>query len=211
MDRSTTTAVLTELAKAQSAPVHLVEAYFDSATVYVTDAHRNISWNGNSYLANGQFLSISPIAETAELNVHQVTARYTGVDQTWISLFLNEEYIDRRLVVRKAFLEATDTVIVDTIPIFDGRMDAPILEEDPDPDRGTADVSLTASSAFADFERRSVRRTNHEDQQIHFSGDDFFEFVSELVRDVLWGVPNPSAAGAGTSGGAGGNDDNPPD
>ena len=107
-------------------------------------------------------------------------------------------------------------VVIDPIPIFDGRIDG--IEAAEDPDSGEGAVSVSASSVFGNFDRRNGRRTNNEDQQVHFPGDLGLEFTSELVRDIVWGEAAGSFVPAGGSGSgvatgppAGGNDDNPPD
>ena len=96
-----------EFAKDANRPVHLFELYLDDATTYATDAYRAISWNGNTYLANGHFLDFDSIEETAELSAGQTRITLSGVDQSEIALVLSYEYIDRRLVIRKAFFALT--------------------------------------------------------------------------------------------------------
>ena len=43
-DRGMSAAVLTEVAKSQNEPFHLVEIYFTSGTAYLTDAFKDITW-----------------------------------------------------------------------------------------------------------------------------------------------------------------------
>ena len=189
MDRGATAGVVTEIGSAKNTPVHLFEAHFDTTVVRASDAYRNIEWpagSGNLFLANGHFLNLSSIDESADLQVHEVSVQLTGVEQSWVSLVLQENYIDRRLVIYKAFLDANGAPLVSPFAIFDGRMNAPVIEENPDD--GTCVVTVTASSHFADFERTAGRRTNHEDQQIYFPGDLGFEYVSEINRDITWGA-----------------------
>ena len=104
MDRNATAAFLAELAKQKSQPFHLFELVLDSETVRATDAPRDITWNGNTYLALSHFLEFGGVQETAELQVSTCQVTLSGVDQTLISLVLSEQYIDRRLVIYKGFL-----------------------------------------------------------------------------------------------------------
>jgi hypothetical protein len=178
--------VSTEVAKSANRPFHLFELYLSGGTTArSTDAYRTIVWGGNSYPALGHTLNFDGIEETAELQVSQVRVTQTGVDSSYLSLYLTHDYIDRRLVIRKAFLASDETIMVDPIPIFDGRCDAPEMTEDPD--AGTCTIALTASSHWVDFNRAPGRHTNHEEQQIWFPGDMGFEFISQLNRELSWG------------------------
>jgi hypothetical protein len=76
-------------------------------------------------------------------------------------------------------------IVADPILIFEGRMDSPVIDENPDD--GSCTVTVSASNAWVDFERLSGRHTNHEEQQIFFPGDKGFEFVSAVTSEITWG------------------------
>jgi hypothetical protein len=190
-DRGASSTITGELAAAQNRPVHLFEVYLDTGTVYITDAPFQITWNGNAYLANGHLLGFDAIEEDTNLHISTTTVELTGCDAsgpTWVASVLAEEYIDRRVIIRTALLHGAGGVLDAPILIFDGRMDQPVIDDDPV--NGTCRVSITASSQFADFERVIGRRTNDSVQQLHFSGDKFFEFASEIpLKVIVWGRP----------------------
>ena len=114
-----------------------------------------------------------------------MSGELTGVEKTFISAVLSENYIDRVVTIYKAFLNSSMALITDPILIFSGRLNQPSITENPD--AGTSTVSLTATSHWVDFERRPSRHTNHAEQQIHFSGDKGFEFASEITKEITWG------------------------
>jgi hypothetical protein len=184
-DRGASAAVITELGKSQNRPFHLVEVVFDVTPIYITDAWMNISRNGQTYTALGHFLGFSDIEESSELQVANLTAQLSGVDQSVISAVLTENYIDRPLRIYKGFLDGNMAVIANPVLIFEGRMDSPVIQENPDD--GSCVVSVSATNAWVDFERLSGRHTNHEEQQIFFPGDMGFEFVSEITQEITWG------------------------
>jgi len=188
MDRSSSSAFQTEVAKLQNRPAHLVEVIFDDETVYMTDAYKSITYSGNEYLAVGSFMGFSDIEEAAEVIVSSVTLSLGGIDQAWISRVLTKDYIDRVVKIYTAFLDDSQALVVDPVLIFEGRMDQPVIAEDPD--AGTSSVSVRATNAWVDFTRKTGRHTNHEETQIHFPGDKGFEFASEIVKDVIWGRPS---------------------
>ena len=73
--------------------------------------------------------------------------------------------------------------------IFDGRMSAPTIEEDPDD--GKCTVTIECTNHWVDFERVSGRLANHEHFQLYVPGDLFFEFTSEVTKyeDIRWYKP----------------------
>lgn len=186
MDRSATAAFLAELLKSRSEPCHLIEYEFDDGTIYQTDAWKNIDWGGNSYVAQGHFLGFTGLRETFDLQIPTVTIALSAVDQTWIAVALTKDYIDRPVRIYKAFIDYVAGVVSDPLLIFDGRMDAMPIHDDPD--GGTCTIALTATNQWSDFERRPGRHTNNNEQQALFAGDLFFERAGQANRDIKWGA-----------------------
>lgn len=186
MNRGASVAVINEFALSANRPVHLFELYLQGATTYATDAYRAVEWGGNTYPALGKFLEFDGIEETSDLSITQARVQMSGVDQTLIAGILSYEYIDRRLCIRKGFLAENETLLIDPLPIFDGRIDSPEIAEDPA--AGTCVVTVSASSHWIDFERTPGRHTNHQEQQLWFPGDLGLELVSQLNRDIKWGA-----------------------
>lgn len=185
--RGASAEVVAEVAKSANQPIMMVALYLDSETVRATNAYRSIIYDGNTYTALGHLLDVAGIEETADLSITAATVRLSGVDQTMIATVLTNGYIDRRLVISKAFLAAAnDSLIVNPVPIYDGRCDAPIIEEDPT--AGTCTVSLSVSSHWIDFERRPGRHTSHDEQQIWFPGDTGLSRISQLNKPIKWGT-----------------------
>lgn len=184
-NRGSTTAFQNEIVKDQSHPLHLIEVYLDSATYYVTDNFRDITYNSNTYTALGFFLNFDTIEESASISASKITLGLSGVDQTYTNLFLTENYVDRRVVIRKAFIDTSNALIADPVVIFDGRMDNPVITEDTD--SGLATIGVTVSNQFVDFEKTPGRYTNHENQQLYYPGDKGFIYASQIIKDIVWG------------------------
>jgi len=185
MDRGASAAFITELLKSTNSPCYLCEMYFDDGTVRLTDAWRNLVWAGNTFTDNGQFLTFDGLTETAELQVPSVTLTASAIDQAWVSIALTKPYIDRRMVIYKAFLDYTQNVITSPVIIFDGRMDSMTIADEPD---GKCTTAIVASSQFSDFERKPGRHTNSAEQQVFFPGDRFFEKCGALNKQIRWGA-----------------------
>ena len=184
-NRGSSTAFRAEIVKDQTHSCHLLEVYLDTQTYYLTDNHFDITFNSNSYSALGSFLGFDSIEESAQITANSLTLTLSGVDQTYTNLFLTENYVDRRVIIRKAFLNTSSALIADPVIIFDGRMDSPAIQENAD--SGMASVTVGVSNQFIDFENIPGRFTNHENQQLHYPGDLGFEYASQIIKDIVWG------------------------
>lgn len=186
--RGFSAAALAEMGARQCVTGHLVDVELDAGTVYMTDLARPVIFGGHTYAALGHLLGFDAIQETADLQIPEVRLQLSGVDQTWIARVLAQPLVDRRVVIYQAFLNATTlALIVDPSAIFDGRISDSSIDESTE--QGSSVVTVSASSHWADFERRPGRHTNHAEQQVHFEGDLGFEFVSEINRQIVWGRP----------------------
>lgn len=193
--RGASSSVQTEWAAQANRPIHLVQAQFDVAdggTVYCTDCHRSVSWDGHTYTALGHLLAFSGLEEAVETKVTSARLTLSGVDQTWIALALMVDYVDRPLAIYKAMLDTAEALVSDPVLIFSGRMDQPSIEEDPA--AGSSVVTVEATSHFVDFERRTGRRTVPAEQALYFPADRAFDQVAAIAGQqvqILWGRPRP--------------------
>lgn len=182
-NRGMSGAMLAEIAKRQLRLLHLVEMYF-SATSYLTTAPRNIVWGGNTYGALGNLLSFGEVEESTDIRAGSVAIELSGVNQGNVATALTENFIDRRIIIRRGFRDASDQIIIDPVSIFDGRIDSWSLREDVM--AGTSTIAWQTASHWIDFDRIYGRRTNNEDQQGWFPGDKGFEFAAQ-ADDLRWG------------------------
>ena len=167
-------------------PVYLLEMEFDSGTMRFTDAAMDITYSGDVYERTAGLLSFSGITETGDLLVNQVNMELAGADTSLaMAKVLTDDFLDRPCRIYLALLDASAGVISSPVKIFEGRMDAPSIVEDPE--AGTSVVSVRGTPAWVDFGRRPGRHTNDEEQQFYFAGDLGFEFVSQLPKQIKWG------------------------
>jgi len=160
----------------------LVQLDFTTA-IRITDYDRDISAFSTTFTASGHLLSIDQVSESSALKVNATKLVLSAVEQTYVSLFLNNAYIDVRARIWKAALDASDAIQGDAILVFDGRITGYDIE-----DRNSQSlINIYLASHWKDFEKKSGRKTNHNMQQLHFPGDDGFEFASAAVKDIKWG------------------------
>jgi hypothetical protein len=106
------------------------------------------------------------------------------VEQSFISIFLSQNWINRRVVLSRAILNlTTDAVIQSPIVLFDGQITGYDIDEDED----GCEVIVKIASHWADFEKKAGRFTNNNSQQYYFAGDLGMEFAANTVAELKWG------------------------
>lgn len=166
--------------------------------IYLTNAPRDITYLGDTYTSVGSFLGFSEITEEQEFGVSEITVSLAGFPMydltdelgnpvNLFSQFLEHEYIDRTIRIYRAFFQE-DALIVDggdpaIMLMFDGLVDAPVIQDDP---AGNTTIAVKAVNQWVDFERINGRRTNDAEQQVLFPGDAIFKFAKDNVKDIQW-------------------------
>jgi hypothetical protein len=103
MTRSLNASLISELATNKLNPVELVYLGVSTGTYY-TDHYKDITYDGNTYTSSSLFLGASEANESSEIGVNNLVLKFSGADQTIISLFLNNDYMDKRAWVYRGFL-----------------------------------------------------------------------------------------------------------
>lgn len=153
---------------------------------YITDAPVDISYGGNTYQSMKGMLGINDIKEEEDLKVESVDITLSAVESDNVKLFLDYDYIDRRVLIHRAVIGKSNyDIIGDPILVFDGRLDQPRLAENFQ--NRTATLAVSASSHWSDFNAIGGRHTNSSEQKVLFPGDTFFDKATETQKDVKWG------------------------
>lgn len=182
MTRGIDASTIAELAKDDFNLATLIKLEFSTA-LYLTDWDRNISALSATWTSSSHFLSAGDATETSELRVNTIDITLSGVEQSYVSLFLSQDYIDRPVKIYRAVLNDSDAVIGQPILVFDGLMTGYSIEDT----ETTSDVTVNCASHWKDFEKENGRKTNDNSQKIHFPNDDGFEFAAKTVKDLRWG------------------------
>ena len=191
MTRDFANSLKTKVASTNLFVAELIELHL-STSLYLTSTNINIDYDSptapdagtNTYLAQGQFLFFGNVTESSDLRVGQIDMTFTAVDTTTISLLINNEYINKRVVIYRAIMDSDYSFTSDDVfTIFDGRIIGYSIRETNE----SATVVLTVASQFADFERTNGRRTNPASQQVHFPADKGMDFSAQIVKDIKWG------------------------
>lgn len=191
MSRNIGAGLQTKLESRQVFVVDLIELHLDTAQYYTT-TNINITFDSptapdagiNTYIAQNQFLNYGNIVESSDLRVGTLEITFTAVDTTTVALILNNDYIDKRVVIYRAILNDDFSFTSDDVfLVFDGRIAGYSIRET----ENTATITISCASQFADFERTNGRRTNPASQELHFPGDRGMDFSPQIVKDIKWG------------------------
>lgn len=191
MPRNLSTTLQSDLAGRKYILGDLVELHLDTP-VYFTNGGFDITWDSptapdagdNTYTAQGQFIEFSNVSETADVRVGTIDLTFTAVDLTTVALVLNNDYINKRVVIYRIIFNDDYTFDSDNVfQFFDGRITDYSISET----QTSVTLTITCATQFADFEKLSGRKTNDTSQKLFFANDDGMEFASQIVKEIKWG------------------------
>ena len=186
MTRSLTTAVKNELATNDIRPVHLITIGFGTP-VNLTDCSfsltSSVSGSSVTYSASDFILGISNHTEETDITKSSVSISLSGADQTFISTVLNENVVNDTVEIYRGLLDSNNSIIADPILLYSGNIDTFEIAET----ETQSNVKLIIVSHWADFDKKSGRKTNNASQQRFFSTDVGMDYSSETVLDIKWG------------------------
>jgi len=182
MPRTINASTLTALQSDSVRLAHLVRLGF-TTELYITDSPHQLVYDSNTYLAASHFLSLDTSQETQDLRVGSMTINLSGVDQSYLSIFLNQEYVNRRARIWLAIISSGGEIIGDPIKTFDGEITGYSLQES----KSNCVINMNIASHWADFERKNGRFTNQNSQQYYFPSDTGMRFAAESIKDIKWG------------------------
>ena len=186
MTRSLSTAVKNHLATNEIKPVHLITIGFatpQNITDCVHDLTSSVSGSSVTYSSSKFLVSYPEVSEETDISKSSIAISLSGADQTYISLALAENIVNDAVTIYRAFLDANNAIIADPFLLYKGSVETYTINETED----SSALTLNIVSHWADFEKRSGRKTNSTSQQRFFSGDLGMAFSSENVLDIKWG------------------------
>ena len=186
MARGLSSSVKTQLATGIIDPVLLIEIGFGTP-VYLTNASfditSSVSGTSRTYLSNGHLRGISGVSETNKPTKNTLSLSLSAVDQTYVSIALNENIINDNVYVYRGYLDTNNALISDPFLLFYGTIDEYKIGDN----TTTANLVLSVTSHWGNFSKVSGRVTTDNSQQRFFSGDKGMEFAALTVRDIRWG------------------------
>lgn len=184
MARSLPAALTSEFGSTELQPFYAVELVFDSGTLNFWTGYGEITANSVTWTGAGQVLGISDSIENTDLGANGMTLTFSGLDSSFVSIALTENYRGRLAKVYIGALDADGASVSDLYQIFAGRMDTMTIQENGQ----TATLTLTVENVLIDLERPRTRLYTNEEQLERYPGDVSLENVAKLQdREVIWG------------------------
>lgn len=185
MSRGNTTAMDAALAAQVKRLAILGDFDFDSGVVRLWSGEGTLAWGAESYLGVGSLLGVEFPEENGDGAANGATFTLSGVDGSWVSLGLTENYQGRACTLYYGLLDGAGALVADPVPFFPGVMDRMDIDDAGD----TCVVRLSVERSALD-NRAPGGLYDDETQQRLFAGDRGFEFVAGLEEKAIhWGVP----------------------
>lgn len=162
----------------------IVKINFNGLTLGLTEAAFDISYNGTDYLANGILLGTSNYKETAEVKVNNLTLLLSSVDQTITSLLLQNNQIGREVFIDRIIYDPdnrTNILAAEEIAIGE------ISSFSNGSTKEGSVMSVTISSLFSDWQRKSGRSTTRASHESSFPGQLGMEYANAVDDNLRWG------------------------
>lgn len=187
------------LSAVEVAPIFLVELDWPTGTVYAWNGYHVLNWNGIDWQPTGHLGGIAEIKESSDGTVNGTQLSMSGISAASIEEALENDSQGRPARIYHGVLSSTGFTI-DPYLVFDGLIDFPSIVRN----GSTATITVNLEKELYD-DRSSVRRWNHEDQQIDFPGDLGFEYVAGIAnQQFTWGkATTPTHSGELGNGGIG--------
>lgn len=180
MPRTVNPSLISALSSDSFQIAHLIFLDIGSG-IYITDNAYDVSYV-DTYTASAHLMSVGSPTETRDVRVNTLNISLSGVDQSYISLFLQSDWINKRARVQKVVVDGS-SVTGSPLTVFDGQITQFQISES----QGGSTLTVAIASHWADFSRKAGRLTNNESQQHVFPNDLGFEYSSSTVKDLKWG------------------------
>ena len=169
-------------------PIFAIELEFSDGTLRFWTGYGDITMtaggSSKTFTGTGDLLTISPIGESSTLQMQGITVALTGIKSSLVSTALTAQYTNRNGTLYMGLYNSSGAVIDDVYTLFKGKMDVLNINEGAE----TSTISLNIESRLVSFDLPLNRMLTLEDQQVDYSTDLGFEFISSLQdKEIIWG------------------------
>ena len=144
--------------------------------------YTNVTYDSNSYQAGGSFLTVDSTTETGQLQVDEINLGFSNITDQVRSLVQDGAFTDKIVDIYLAYFD-TDETIVGAINFFTGQIrNVAIIEN-----INGCTLTMNVASHWSNWNLTKGRHFSVESQQAYSSGDNGFEFATQVKSDVRWG------------------------
>tara|TARA_R100000995_G_scaffold84764_1_gene64692 strand:+ start:2018 stop:2596 length:579 start_codon:yes stop_codon:yes gene_type:complete len=162
----------------------------DGTTVRYTDNPFNLTYEGNTYSAQGEFIAVSETQLNSAVQISSVSISISALTLANVQNFAASSIINKPVSIHRGFIDpATNLLFGDSAGenaflLFKGKVAGYQVNNK----QTTADVTLQVSSQFVNFNRKNGRRTNQTNFHREHPTDDSMEFAHETLSEIKWGL-----------------------
>ena len=174
--------------------VVLADLDFLSGHIRVHDGVGPLAFGGNTYSGVGTFGGIEGgVVESVDFVARPLTLKLSGVDASLVTTTMTEVYQNRTASLYVGLLDLNSALLVDTPELcWEGRMDTMRLEIN----QGVAVITLACEHRL--YREPRIARYTDQDEQLAYSGDVFFNQLSNIPMSTSnWGAEAVSFGGGG--------------
>ena len=162
----------------------------DGTIVRYTDNPFDLTYKGNTYSAQGEFVAVSETQLNSAVQISSVTISISALTLANVQNFATSNIINKPVSIHRGFIDpATNQLFGDSARenaflLFKGKVAGYQVNNK----QTTADITLQVSSQFVNFNRKNGRRTNQTNFHREHPTDDSMEFAHETLAEIKWGI-----------------------
>ncbi len=155
------------------------------ANIHLTDWGVDIDFGGNTYLSQGDILTLSSVQRVREIKLQSYSLTLSSADQLYAGLLASENRTGAACQVRLVLLDAEDSVIGDeAIGMYKGTFHT--WQERESGSNSTLNITIT--SPWSKPNLTAGRMTSSHNQEDIYGGDKFFQYAHRQRENTGWGV-----------------------
>jgi len=190
----------------------LIQLQIDSTTYYISNSWKSIVYDSNTYQELGAFLTVGEFTEDIKTTNGDLNLVLTGIPAGNVQTVLQNPVKGGAVTIFRAFFDNNYAVSA-VYPRYKGIITNYNISEKVDLENGdiTNTVGISVASINTILENRvNGQRTNPQDREIFFTGDNTFDRVP-IINGTAFDFGREYTGGGGYGGGGGGGGGGPYD
>ena len=197
-----TTAMQASLSASVLRPAFLAALTFASETVYMWTGLGSLTWNGMTFIGEGDLASIGTISGGSTVSPKSLTLGLSGIPSSQVNDVLWETRAMKSVKIWFANFDESCNLIPDPVLAYSAMLDRPSIEDSGDSIR----CEITCENRPADLNRECYRRYTADDQQLDLADlltklglpstttDTGFRFVPQCQQHTFYWGQTPASS-----------------
>jgi len=139
-----------------------------------------INWDDKAWAGSGAVVQISQIGESSDGRANGVQLSLSGIPSGLIVNAFRNDFQGAKAAIYIGFLGEQEQLLAPPLRVFEGIIDSTAFEDT----GATSTITVALEKELID-RRDEVRRFTHEDQQLDYPGDKFFEYQTYLSMNQI--------------------------